>query len=44
MVLFICQFGVINSEKLDIVLEEASEFSSKGGGKLRTMIRDEGVM
>ena len=36
--------GVIGSGQLNIILQEASKFSSKGRSKLRTTIRDECVM
>ena len=35
---------VIGCGQMNIVFEEASEFFSKGRGKLGTMIRDEDVM
>ena len=36
--------GVIGSGQLNIILQEASKFSSKGQSKLRTTIKDECVM
>ena len=36
--------GVIGGGKSDIVIEEVSEFSCEGGGKLRSLIRDDLVV
>ena len=36
--------GVIGGGEVDIILKDPSKFSSKGQGKLGTMIRDNGVI
>ena len=35
---------MIGSGQVNVILEEASKFLSKGKGKLRTLIRDENIM
>ena len=36
--------GVIGSKKADVVFEDSSKFSGKGGSELWATIRDEGIM
>ena len=36
--------GMIGGGEANVVMEESSEFSGKGGGELRSSIRDQGVM
>ena len=35
---------MIGSREVNIILEEMSEFLSKGGGELRASVRDESIM
>ena len=36
--------GVVSSGETDIIVEESGEFPGKGGGELRSSIRDQSVM
>ena len=36
--------GVVSSGKVDVIMEESGEFPGKGGGELRSPIRDQGVV